>query len=516
MKPVLLACAFVAVLAAAAPAHGRPSSNVAWLDAAADVDVDRALAQARSAHEPLLLYWGARWCPPCNQLEATLFNRQDFALLAKSFVAVHIDGDRPGAQKLGQRFKVSAYPTLLLLASGGNEITRLPGAAEPAQVLALMQAGLAGGRPVKDLLADARAGKKLAAEAWRELAFYSWDTDEGQVLPKSALAATLVDLAVACPASEAETSNRLWLKALAASGEGRGVKADARLRQRVLALLADPAQARAQADLISAEAPHIVGVLVADDARARPALIGAFDAVLRRFAADASLSRADRIAALRARVDLARLDQPDAALRVRLPAPLLRDLRAEVRRADLEIRNGYERQAVIPEAAFALDRAGLWRESDALLKANLAKSAAPYYLMSALGANARRLGHKAEALGWYRRAYSTSVGASTRLQWGADYLEALVELAPADTGAIESTAIALMTEAGRDGDAFDGRSALALQRMGRSLLAWRGGTPARAALARLRPRLEALCTGIDVAGRQRADCRGLLGPRPAA
>jgi hypothetical protein len=65
----------------------------------------------------------------------------------------------PGAQKLGQRFKVSGYPTVVLFGADGTEITRLPGEADAPQVMAVLQLGLAGGRPVKAVLADALAGK---------------------------------------------------------------------------------------------------------------------------------------------------------------------------------------------------------------------------------------------------------------------------------------------------------------------------------------------------------------------
>ena len=46
-----------------------------------------------------------------------------------------------------------------------------------------LRLGLAGGRPIKAVLADARDGKPLSADKWRLLAFYSWGTDDGQLAP---------------------------------------------------------------------------------------------------------------------------------------------------------------------------------------------------------------------------------------------------------------------------------------------------------------------------------------------
>ena len=114
---------------AAAPATSaavHDGDGIAWFKG----DVDTAFANAKTEKKPVFLYWGAVWCPPCNQVKATLFNRQDFIERSRFFVPVYIDGDSPSAQRLGSRFKVSGYPTMILFRPDGSEITRLPGEVE--------------------------------------------------------------------------------------------------------------------------------------------------------------------------------------------------------------------------------------------------------------------------------------------------------------------------------------------------------------------------------------------------
>jgi hypothetical protein len=177
---------------------------------------------------------------------------------------------------------------------------------------------------------------------------------------------------------------------------------------------------------------------------------------------------------------------------------------------DREITNGYERQAVITMVAYMQGQAGLWADSDALLKANLARSDSAYYLMSQLGGNARKQGRKEEALSWYQQAFDKSEGPATRLQWGAGYLAALVELTPADAARIEKAAAQLLREAALDKGAFYERSARSLQRVGTRLQDWNKDGIHAAVLQRLRVQLDEVCAGVDAADGQRSRCEGLL------
>ena len=496
--------------------NAAAAAGVAWLAAAADADIERAFSLARADNKPVLLYWGAQWCPPCNQLKATLFNRADFIERSKSFVAVHIDGDLPGAQKLGGRFKVRGYPTMILMRPDGTEITRLPGEVDAPQVMNVLQLGLAGGRPVKAVLADARSGRPVSGPEWRLLAYYGWDIDEAQLVPTAERANLLAQLSNACPASEGVAATRLLLKALAESDDGKGIKPDAALRQRVSKLLADPVVARAQMDVLTNAATDITNALAPQPGADRQALVGVFDAALQRLQADASLSRADRLGALVSRVALARIDLAKDQRQPKLAPALVQQVRAHVARDDREMTDPYERQAVIGAGAWALSEAGLWADSDALLKANLVKSHSPYTLMSQLAGNARKLGRNDEALRWYEASYASSEGPATRLQWGAGYISALVELAPQDEARIERVARQLFAEAGQDPAAFHERSARSLQRVGHKLAEWNQGGRHDAVIRRLndgtpgQAGLAAVCSQLNAADAQRATCDGIL------
>ena len=499
-----------------ATAGQHADAGIAWRHASNDADVDAAFTQARADAKPVFVYWGAKWCPPCNQVKATLFNRQDFIERSRAFVPVYVDGDSPGAQKLGARFKVSGYPTMVLFNPQGAELTRLPGEVEGERYTQVLTLGMNAQRPVKDVLAQVNTDAKgLTANDWRLLAFYSWDTDHQQLVDKSGVPALLKRLADACPVDQPETAARLRLKALAAVDEKAPAHPDAAAQATVLALLGNAGAARVHLDMLTNYAPDITRALSKPASPQRAELLTAFDTALKRFEADTTLSRADRLQALIAQVDLARIAaKKDAA--VALPEPLLADIREHTARADREITEGYERQAVITAAAYLLDQAGLGAESDTLLKANLAKSHSPFYLMSDLASNAKKRGDKAEALRWSGEAFATSEGPATRLQWGASHVTALVELAPQDEARIEQVVGQLFAEAAKQPDAFYERSARSLQRVGTRLQVWNKAGAHAGAIKRLQSQLDGLCAPLAKNEPQQARCAALLKPEVKA
>ena len=502
-----------ATTALAASADG----GIAWVRAASDAEVDAAFARARSEGKPVFVYWGAKWCPPCNQLQATLFNRQDFIERSRAFVPVYVDGDKPGAQKLGTRFAVRGYPTMVVFDRSGQELTRLPGEVDAQQYNEVLTLSMSAQRSAKAVLAQARAGGQGLVEAdWRLLAYYSWETDQQQLAGAGGVAPLLRELAQACPAAHADSAMRLRLKALAAADSQAGPVADAAARRApVLALLADAAQSRRHMDVLTNSAAGLAGALSAAGSAERKALLAAFDGALVRLQADSSLSRADRLMALVARVQLAQLDAPGQDKTAATPAALRTEVRDMAARFDREISDGYERQAVITTAAWALEQAGLMDDSDALLKANLAKSHSPYYLMADLADNAKKRGDKAAALDWNAQAFDKSEGPATRLQWGARYLGMLVELAPQDAQRVERVAAQLFDEAAAMPDAFEARSGRSLQRIGGHLSGWAKGGAHGDAMKRLQRQLDDVCSKLP-AGESRRLCDGVLKPGSSA
>jgi thioredoxin-like negative regulator of GroEL len=481
-------------------------SSIAWFKG----DVDAAFARARMQHRPLFLYWGASWCPPCNQVKATLFKRQDFIERSSQFIPVYIDGDEPSAQKLGDRFRVRGYPTMILFASDGSEITRLPGEIDPQQYLQVLSFGLGTGRSAHATLSAALGpgASTLTAEDWALLASYAWDTDEGQLVPTDRLAATLVALAAACPARYQASSDRLALRAISATAAGRGtVTADrARALAHVRAVLDDPARARAQFDVLVESASVIAGAITDPGSSERRELIGRLDTRLAAFARDSSASTADRLDALATRAELQKLADPNAAV----PTALSDAIRTAVAQADRDTTDRFERQAVISSGADALSAAGLDAESDALLKAELSRSASPYYPMIELAVNARKRGDSAAALDWYEKAYAVAQGPATRLQWGARYVIALTELAPGEQERVDRAVTGVIADLSPSPETFHGRNQAMLQRLGVALRQWNSTHAHDTVLQNAVLKMDAVCGQLPATSRERDTCKGLL------
>jgi len=503
------------LLPVAQSAGAQAEGGIAWRKG----DVDAAFAAAKAANKPVFLYWGAVWCPPCNQVRATIFNREDFIERSRYFVPVYIDGDGPGAQQLGARFKVSGYPTMVLFNSDGREITRLPGEVDADQYMRVLAMGMNGARPVKDTLAAALSGDatskpasaRLSPEDWRMLAYYSWETDEQQLISRDQMAPTLERLARSCPPEQRETVARLELRALAAAATAKDAKPhdDKAASERVTRVLTDSKMAREDFDLLTNYADKIAGYVTAPKTPQRADLAKVWSTALARLAADPSVSTADRLTAMQAQVDLARVDAPRGAI----PEALLKEVREQVARADRETTDSYARQSVISAAAELLTEAGLLDESDTLLTAELKRSHSPYYFMIGLALNAKKRGDKALALDWYGKAYAAADGPATRLQWGASYVGALIDLAPQDSARIEKAALNVIGDIDAIPATFYGRSQRSLDRIAKKLVAWNKDQQHGASLARIRAQMAAVCAKLPEDNPSRATCDQLLGTR---
>jgi tetratricopeptide (TPR) repeat protein len=103
-------------------ADGSIVFAVSWFEGS----LEEALARAKQEGKLVFADVGAYWCPPCHDLDEQVFvDPQVGELLAKGYVAVHIDAEKGEGPELVERYKVQAYPTLLVLEPSGVEKGRL-------------------------------------------------------------------------------------------------------------------------------------------------------------------------------------------------------------------------------------------------------------------------------------------------------------------------------------------------------------------------------------------------------
>ena len=111
--------------------QSEPVKDPLWL-----TNYEEAQKQAREGNKLLLMdFTGSDWCPPCIVLKREVFSKPAFKSYAeKNLVLLEVDfprgkqlsdAERVQNQQLMMEFGIRAFPTLVVLDSGGEIVAQL-------------------------------------------------------------------------------------------------------------------------------------------------------------------------------------------------------------------------------------------------------------------------------------------------------------------------------------------------------------------------------------------------------
>jgi thiol-disulfide isomerase/thioredoxin len=488
----------------------HPGEGIDWFEGG----VDAAFARARAEGKPVFLYWGAEWCPPCHELKASVFSRPDFQQKAKLFIPVYLDGDTTGAQKWGDVFKVSGYPTVVILNADRHELTRIAGGMDLSQYAESLDLVLGDVKPVSDTLASLeKNAAPLAADDCRRLAYNDW-TLTGESDDPVKLAKALQTAAQTCPQEQRVERARLLINAAAAAtsadsealGKGKPPSAlTVKLADEVYEILGDREVALASTDVLRGLGEDFFVAVKRNDPKRAAQFLERWSSTMDAAASDARFAETDRIYAMVVKMQAVKALGPDG----KIPAPLAKDVTARVDAALAKKHEGYERAGIVNASLWALDTLEEKERIRAVLDHEVKTAKQPYYYMLDLATVEEEAGNEDKAVEWLERAYRESKGVATRFQWGTEYVLGLVRMKPEDGDRIRDAAVTVLGEL--DGpDRIYMRTATRLKRLDTKLRDWNESGKHDAELAALRERMSGICGKIPAADAARKTCDGFL------
>jgi thioredoxin-related protein len=457
------------------------AGGIAWHEG----DVPSAFELAREEQKPIFLYWGAVWCPPCNQIKKTIFTQREFIEKSKLFVPVYLDGDTESAQVWGEKLDVWGYPTMLVMSPEGREIMRMPTGLQVEEFNRVLDQAMARLTPIDEVLAatlEASNAAAVPADSYRLLAYYSWGQNRQLEFTATQQEQNFRRLAAQVPNDLPEEASRLYLLwldsaiSLAHEEPEKGQKrfkltksdraeADRRLRQ----IMGSPVLTLVNLEFLTYYSGDVIPALHPKANKARQSLIDLWLKTMERVETNDALSVDERLSALFPAMDVHDLEEGEDAP---YGEALLERIRARVVWTDRAADDHYTRQASMSGAGYILRRVGLDEEAKKLYLAEVEKSETPWYFMSSLSSMAREAEDSEQAVYWLAQAYETSKGRATRFQWGTSYLIGLMDLVPEDGKRIREESERVFKELLALDDAFAGRNNSRIKRLAGKYSEW--------------------------------------------
>lgn len=498
--------------AAASSSAPQAADGIEWYQGS----VESAFEKAKAENKPVFLYWGASWCPPCHELKATVFSRPDFIEKLKLFIPVHLDGDDPGAQKWGDTFGVSGYPTVLVLKADRTELARLSGGLDLSQYADLLDTVLGDVQPIKAVLAEVAAAgaKSLPKDDCHRLAYYEWGLTADADRQAGTLATSLGRAAIEC--GSAGDADRARLAIIAADFEANA-EADAlkagkppsatlvEYVSRVDSILQDPILSLKDADALLGLSTEFFAAVAKVQPERVEAWRGRYATTMESMSQDPRFSVADHLYALYAKLAADKaLDEKQT-----LPRDVVEDVQRRVETTLAQPLDEHSRASAVNAALNIEDLVGDDDRAYAIVRQQMAQSKSPYYYMLDMAELEEKHGHTDSAVDWLSKAYAQAQGPATRFQWGTAYVLGLVRMKPADDARIRDAGLSVLGEL--DGpDRIYSRTRGRLEKLNKSLTQWNhGGTHAQA-IAALRARMNGICGKVPASDPAHEVCAGFL------
>jgi len=103
-----------------------PRELVPWQN-----DLTAAQAQAKVTNKPVLAYFTAEWCGPCQEMRRRVFSDRTVADAAAAVIPVRIDVDKQPA--VAREYHIDALPTFILIDADGRPVRSESGGMEAGE-----------------------------------------------------------------------------------------------------------------------------------------------------------------------------------------------------------------------------------------------------------------------------------------------------------------------------------------------------------------------------------------------
>ena len=107
-------------------------TSFAWAES-----YEAAVARATAEGKPLMLSFGASWCPACKYLDENSYSSPNVIAESGRFVQVRIDTD--ARNDLSERYNITKLPTVVWANSTGGEMGRTTGGGDNQTYITAMK-----------------------------------------------------------------------------------------------------------------------------------------------------------------------------------------------------------------------------------------------------------------------------------------------------------------------------------------------------------------------------------------